>query len=193
LTVHGAIRESDPCAVIGVGIAFGGYTDDLKMNDVLVSDLVIPYEMRRAGARDEYRGPKPEAGPTLLSRFSNATGWTYARPDGRACNVKIGPLLSGESLLDNLDEKVELFASHPTAIGGEMEAAGIYAAASHEGAKKESIVVKAVCDWADGTKKARGDAYQPVAADAAMSLVTFVLSMPDVLGNLTNAARLRSL
>lgn len=189
LTVHQAILDSDPCAVIGVGIAFGGYTDQLKMNDVLVSEQVIPYEIRRAGDRDQYRGPIPEASPTLLSRFSNVTGWTYLRPDGRACSVKVGPLLSGETLLDNLDEKVRLFSEHSTAIGGEMEAAGIYAAASREGAKKEWIIVKAVCDWADGTKKARGDVYQPVAAEAAMSLVTFVLSIPDVLANLSTARR----
>lgn len=136
LTVHQAILDSDPCAVIGVGIAFGGYTDQLKMNDGLVSEQVIPYEIRRAGAADQYRGPIPEAGPTLLGRFSDVTGWTFLRPDGGACSVKVGPMLSGETLLDNLDEKVRLFSEHRTAIGGEMEAARIYAAASREGVKK---------------------------------------------------------
>jgi nucleoside phosphorylase/GNAT superfamily N-acetyltransferase len=184
LTVSQAIRDSDPLAVIAVGIAFGGYTDQLKMCDVLISDQVIPYEMKRSGAREQYRGPVPEAGPVLLSRFANVVGWDHRRPDGRACMVKVGPLLSGETLLDNLDEKVRLFSEHPSAIGGEMEAAGIYAAADRHEAQKEWIVVKSVCDWADGTKKARGDSYQPSAAEAAMSLVKHVLLLPDVLVDL---------
>jgi nucleoside phosphorylase len=98
---------------------------------------------------------------------------------------KVGPLLSGETLLDSLDDKVRLFKEHPTAIGGEMEAVGIYAAASRHEANKEWIIVKAVCDWGDGTKKASGDAYHPLAAAASLSLVKFVLSTPEALTELS--------
>jgi nucleoside phosphorylase len=168
-----------------VGIAFGGYTDQLHIGDILVSEQVIPYEIRRADpAGDEYRGPIPEAGPILLNRFTNALGWEFKRPDGYVCKVKAGPLLTGDTLLDNLDEKVRLFSEHPTAIGGEMEAAGLYAAASRHEASKEWIVVKAVCDWADGTKKTTRDSYHPLAAAVSLSLVKFVLSIPNVLTDL---------
>lgn len=185
LTVRQAIEDCKPVAVIAVGIAFGGYTDKLRMGDVLVSEQVIPYEVKRVGVgSQQYRGPIPEAGPILLSRFTNAVGWEFKRPDGYSCKVKPGPLLSGETLLDNLDEKVRLFLAHPTAIGGEMEAAGISAAASRHGTSREWIIIKAVCDWGDGTKKARGNAYHPLAAAASLSLVKYVLSAPDALKDL---------
>lgn len=119
-----------------------------------------------------------------MNRFSNVLGWEFKRPDGYACRVKPGPLLSGDTLLDNLDEKVRLFSQHPTAIGGEMEGAGLYAAASRHGANKEWIVVKAVCDWADGTKKATRDSYHALVAASSLSLVKHVLSLPDALTDL---------
>jgi len=182
LTVKQAIEDCTPWALIAVGIAFGGYTSELRIGDVLVSEQIIPYEIRRVGSGGaQYRGPIPEAGPVLLNRFSNPTGWEFKRPDGRICKVKSGPLLSGETLLDDIDEKVRLFSEQPTSIGGEMEAAGIYAAATRHDTKCEWIIVKAVCDWADGTKKAKGDAYQPLAAASSLSLVEFVLSLPDAL------------
>ena len=179
--------------MISAGIAFGGYTDELKIGDVLVSEQVIPYEIKRSGINQEqYRGPVPEAGPVLVNRFTNARGWEFKQPNGYSCKVKPGALLSGETLLDNLDEKVRLFTSHPTAIGGEMEETGIYAAASRHETTVEWIIVKAVCDWADGSKKAKGDSYQPLAAAASFSLIKFVLSLPNSLSDLSKPDRIRS-
>jgi len=66
------------------------------------------------------------------------------------------------------------------AIGGEMEGAGVAAAAART--KTEWILVKAVCDWADGQKH---DGYQEMAAAASASLVHAVLSEPDALHGLT--------
>jgi nucleoside phosphorylase/ribosomal protein S18 acetylase RimI-like enzyme len=180
MTVQQAISDCNPIAVIAVGVAFGGYTSHLKIGDVLLSEQVISYDIKRASPTgDVYRGPIPEAGPILLNRFSNALGWEFKRPDGYSCKVKPGPLLSGETLLDNLEEKVSLFSHHPTAIGGEMEATGIYAAAARHDTSREWIIVKSICDWADGTKSVHGDAYQPLAAAASLSLVRFVLSIPN--------------
>lgn len=53
----------------------------------------------------------------------------------------------------------------------------------HE-ANKEWIVVKAVCDWADGTKKTTRDNYHPLAAAASLSLVKFVISLPNAFSDL---------
>jgi nucleoside phosphorylase len=52
-----------------------------------------------------------------------------------------------------------------------MEGAGLWAAATV--AKVEWILVKAICDWGDGTKHKRD---QPLAAAAAVSLVHHVLA-----------------
>lgn len=180
LTLHEAIQSCGPRAVIAVGIAFGGYTDKVRIGDVLVSTRVVSYEPARKQAEgDRPRGSQFEAGPILLNRFHNVMGWRFERPDGSPCTNVEGQLLSGEKLVDDLDFKQELFARFPESIGGDMESAGIAAAAEKN--KVEWIVVKAVSDWGDGTK---GDRHRPLAAAAAASLVAHVVSPQAVLADL---------
>ena len=61
-----------------------------------------------------------------------------------------GPLLSGEKLIDSSEFKDRLLKQFPDAIGGEMEAAGIYSACQNT--NTPWIVLKSICDWADGNK-----------------------------------------
>jgi nucleoside phosphorylase len=173
LSVADAIDVCRPACVIAVGIAFGGDTSKLSIEDVLVSSQVIPYEAQRKGdEKTVYRGARPEAGSLLLNRFSESMGWSFRRPDGKDLERVVGPTLAGEKLVDSLEFKAELFSQFPDAIGGEMEGSGLYAGATRRDLH-EWIVVKAVCDWADGTKT---KAHQPLAAAAAASLVAHVLS-----------------
>src|SRR5205085_1621293 len=102
--------------------------------------------------------------------------WVFSRPDASPCQCHFGPVLSGEKLVDNASFKDELFRSHPAAIGGEMEGAGVYAASARK--KVEAIVVKAICDWGDGLKHGR---HQPLAAAVAASFVHAVLADPNAL------------
>ena len=178
LTVKRALERWRPRAVIAVGIAFGGKTSSLRIADVLVSTSLCLYEVLReqAGGGIE-RGAIPDAGRILLEQFGDLDGWSFRRPDDRACAAHEGPLLSGEKLVDSLDFKTELFTRFPEAIGGEMEGSGIYAACA-DAHHTEWIVVKGVCDWADGTK---GNHYQRLAADAATSAVKHVLSRKGAL------------
>lgn len=106
-------------------------------------------------------------------------GWEFRRPDGTVAGAKPGQILSGEKLVDSMEFKQQLLKKYPEAIGGEMEGAGLYAAA--ERAKVEWIIVKAICDWGDGNKK---KIYQNLAAAAAVSLVEHVLSDKDTLSDL---------
>lgn len=94
--------------------------------------------------------------------------------------------LSDTPLVDNKEFRDQLLAEFPDALGGEMEGAGVYASATRR--KVEVILVKAICDWADGHKN---DRAQPFAAKAAVSLAHHVLSKPDVLKEL--GARTRRL
>ena len=80
-----------------------------------------------------------------------------------------GLLLSGEKLVNDPDFLDELLDLEPEAIGGEMEAAGVYSAAQHE--LTHWIVVKAICDWGMG----KGDAHQEVAARNAADFVFHAL------------------
>ena len=85
--------------------------------------------------------------------------------------VKIDPIISGPNLIDSLEEKNKLTAYFPDAEGGEMEGAGImFAVQSVPGNNPEAIVIKAIVDWADGTKDKR---WQPFAAHASASYVLY--------------------
>lgn len=167
-----AIRNFSPVAVVMLGIAFGTNPKKTAIGDVLVSDHVVPYEPQRKGAQgDISRGVPAKSGQTLLSRFKSAIGWRFVKPDGVVSKYHIGPLLSGEKLVDNVSFRDELQEIAPEALGGEMEAWGLFSAAENEGV--EWIVVKGICDWADGSKE---KTHQPVAAAAAVDLAVEVFS-----------------
>ena len=138
-------------AVIMVGISFGKDATKQAIGSVLVSDRIIAYEPERVGTNtNENRGSEHIAGAVLLNRFRNVIGWCFGTPEGRECGFQTGPILSGEKLVDNPKFKQTLFERFKTAIGGEMEGAGVAAAAERKGC--EWIVVKAICDWGDGNR-----------------------------------------
>lgn len=180
LAVNEAIGECSPRAVIAVGMCWGMMARQLRIGDVLVSTQIVPFDVaRRQDEGDIYRGPKPESGGLLLSRFRNVIGWSFERPDGYHCQRKYGPVLSGESLFDGIKSKRQLHGEFPDAIGGEMEGTGIYGATAKN--RGEWIIVKAVCDWGDGTKHKR---HQDLASAVSASLVARVLSSRHALADL---------
>ncbi len=162
-TLNVALPRLKPRAVIAVGIAFGSSRDKQSFKDVLISTRIIPYEPQRVGAeRVDYRGPQPESGLVLRDRLNQ-----LRETDSIAgVRVHLGPLLAGEKLLDNRAKTSQLFEQFRDAIGGEMEGAGIYAAADREGI--EWIIIKGIVDFADGTKS---DDYQASAAANACRVV----------------------
>ncbi|MCI0643842.1 MAG: hypothetical protein L0346_03015 [Chloroflexi bacterium] len=176
LAAEQALRVWQPLAVIMAGIAFGRDSDKQKMADVLVATQIISYEPQRVGERTIFRGSITPSNVTLLNRFRNAHDWHFQRPDGQPCRIHFGPLLSGEKLVDDPTFKAALLEQFPTAIGGEMEGAGLTSASGRVGTP--SIVVKAISDWADGKKHGK---HQPLAAAATASLVHHVLSQKAAL------------
>ena len=140
-------------------------------------ERILSYEPQRLGKEENHnRGEEHKSSAVLLNRFRNVLGWNFTNPSGEQCAHQIGPVLSGEKLVDNPEEKADLFARYPTAIGGEMEGAGFAAAAERR--KCEWIVVKAICDWGDGTKQKH---HQAFAAAAAVDLLTHVLNQVGAL------------
>src|SRR6185436_5343764 len=80
LVTHEAIGRVRPRAVLAVGMAFGGYTEKLRIGDILVSTHLIPYEpSRKQPGGDVHRGGEHDAGAVLLNRFLEARGWTFSR------------------------------------------------------------------------------------------------------------------
>ena len=172
-----AIRTWQPRAIIMPGIAFGKSLGKQKMADVLVASQIVPYEKQRVGLEKTiFRDPIPPSNATLQNRFENTMDWHFERPDGQSCTLHHGQILSGDKLVDDLKFKTFLFNHFPEAIGGEMEGAGLAAAAGRSGVPW--ILVKAICDWGDGQKHGK---HQPLAAAAAVSLVHHVLSQKNVL------------
>lgn len=180
LTVMDAVSKLKPKTVLVVGIAFGASRGKQRFGDVLVADAIAPYELAKVtSSATTPRAPQLRAGATLTERFATRSDdWRYARLTGDA-KVHVGLVLSGEKVVDAVEFREALKRDHPTALGGEMEGAGAYSAASRKGV--EVLLLKAVCDFADGHKN---DRAQPFAARAAVSLAEHVLNKPDVLKHL---------
>lgn len=173
LVVDEGIRQLSPSAVIMVGIAFGVDEEKQKIGDILVSQQLLGYEMQRVGTDEGgmgkimLRGDRPRASSRLVDRFrSGMLDWSGAK-------VECGLLLSGEKLIDNRLFRDQLLKFAPDALGGEMEGTGLYSAAQLR--KVDWIIVKAVCDWADGDKGRNKETSQRVAAENATHFVIHVL------------------
>lgn len=170
-----AINQWKPGAVVMVGIAFGVKPNEQRVGDVLISESTIPYEIAKLTKGDtQYRAAVPPAGNTLLSRFKQNRTWQYPLPSGQIARKLPGAVLSGEKLIDDLEERNALVADHPHAIGGEMEGAGV-ASAAHDD-HLEWILVKAICDFADGNKSVEKERNQEIAAASSVSLCLDVFS-----------------
>jgi nucleoside phosphorylase len=166
--ISDAIDDVDPRAVVMVGIAFGMDEGKQKLGDVLVSRQLWSYELQRVGSAADRsvqvtpRGDRITTSSAMLGRLrAAAAGWE--------CPVKFGLIMSGEKLIDNVAFRNELLRLEPEAIGGEMEGAGLATAAGER--KRDWVVVKAVCDWADGNKRKNKKSRQARAADAAARFV----------------------
>lgn len=174
LTVHQAIQDLRPQAVIMCGVAFGLRPDKQKLGDILVAKQIQYYEPQKL---DLQRGPIPRgdratSAERLLDRFRSGDN------DWKGAQTHFGLVLSGEKLVNVSDFRDWLLKIEPEAVGGEMEGAGLYAAARN--AKVDWILVKAICDWADGNKV---DDAQPKAARNAAQFVLHVLQLGGLGGS----------
>jgi nucleoside phosphorylase len=173
-TTIDAVTFCKPTVVVMVGIAFGAGGKQ-KIGDILVSESVVPYEIQRLGEKTPLnRGTPAPACTTLLNRFKNATDWHYTIGT-RKPNIIPGLLLSGEKLIDNPEYKAKLLEAYPLAKGGEMEGYGVSTACNNKSIP-HWVIVKGICDFADG-KKARGkERKQKTAAEASINLCHHIFS-----------------
>jgi nucleoside phosphorylase len=174
LTVADGIRLLSPDAVIMVGIAFGVDQDKQPIGKVLISQQILDYDLQKVGTASDgttqirIRGDRPQASPRLLDRFRDGEyGWDGAEPE-------FGLMLSGPKLIDNINFRNQLLGIEPETIGGEMEGVGLYGAAVAN--KVDWIMVKAVCDYADGHKRENKVERQKLAAQNAAGFVFHVIA-----------------
>ncbi len=170
-TVNDAIDQFNPDSIILVGIAFGIDKVKQKIGEILISEKLFCYEMSKVVAEPNgaiiSRNDCPRATPRLVK------GFALAKISWNVSNVTSGVILSGDKLIDNLNYRDSILAHAPEAIGGEMEGNGLYSAAHSN--KKDWIVVKAICDWADGSKKYNKNQRQKVAAENSIKYVFHVI------------------
>src|SRR5260370_12594200 len=172
-TVWEGIKVLSPSAVVMVGIAFGVDPEKEHIGEILVSRQILDYELQLLGSSSEAkleilpRGSRPEASTKLLDRFRDGyLSW-------RGPKVHFGLILSGAKLVDNQDFRDQLRVLEPEAIVAEMKGAGLYAAAQRN--KVDWILVKGICDWADGKNHTNKSQRQKKAADNAARFVINVI------------------
>lgn len=180
LVVHEGIKALSPSAVIMIGIAFGLIPEKQRLGDILVARQLVGYELQKIeqGPDGEEiirpRGDRVQASPRLLSRL-RACIFDWQGP-----KVHFGLILSGDKLANHKNFRNKLLSIEPEAVGGEMEGTGVYAAAYRN--KVDWILVKAICDWADGHKD---DAYQQQAAENAVRFILYVLQQRGLAENIS--------
>lgn len=181
-TVEEGIRALSPAAVIMVGIAFGMDTEKQHIGDILVSRQLVAYDPQRIGSGPDgklitsLRGDRVSVPIRLLDRFKAGLK-TWQEPP----YVRFGLILSGTKLIDNQNFRDLLRQLEGEAIGGEMEGVGLYEAAQRYNV--DWLLVKAICDWADGRKGEDKDNRQKEAACNAARF-TFHVIQQGVFRNL---------
>lgn len=169
MTISTALNKLNAKIVVMVGIAFGVNEQKQKIGDVLISESIIPYNSKRVGRKETIlRGIEEPASKILLNRFKNAkTTWEHITEEDYTVKLIPTRLLSGEELIDNIEHRKQLIKLYPESKGGEMEGVGLSAACSN---KVNWIIVKGICDFADGEKNQNKTSHQEIAINAALSL-----------------------
>ena len=175
ITTLRAIELCKPKAVIMVGIAFGIDSEKQNIGDVIISSHIIPYEIARIGKDRIFRSELPPASSLLLNRARQIRDWKFPVSREVYAKLYVGPLLSGEKLIDNIDFRNDLVNAFPNAIGGEMEGVGVYSAANEK--KIDWLIIKSICDFADGEKSKNKREYQSIAIKSAVSFTQRVLNI----------------
>jgi nucleoside phosphorylase len=170
LTVDWSIDQWQPKVVLMIGVAMGANEEKQRIGDVLISETIISYENQRLSQdKIEWRSTIASPGNVLLNRFKTVTEWQCPLPDDKIAASICGPILSGEKLIDNLELRNEILKNFPSAVGAEMEGAGVYAACKSRNIP-EWILVKGICDYGDGNKNKNKKERQNLAAQCATSL-----------------------
>jgi nucleoside phosphorylase len=178
-----AMREVCPRYLIVVGIAFGVDPDKQPIGQILYSEKLQDYNLFKIGTDKDTkepiiipRGDKVSPNPMFLNRVQSAAD-TWRR---RESDIPVSPalLLSGDTLVDNVDYRALLLKMFPDALGGEMEATGVYTASRED--ETPWVIIKAVCDYADGNKRDNKEERQKQAAKNAARFVFHFIERSDL-------------
>jgi nucleoside phosphorylase len=174
LTAKALLDGLTPDAVILTGVCYGLKSRRYDGGDQELTDLIVSTQLRSQdhrkvtvgpdGERFEItRGARPEPAARLLSHArAAARGWPGAP-------VHFGPVVSLNTLLDNDEERTRVKRLDEEAVAGEMELAGLYAAAART--KTDWILVKGISDWGVGKSDGQQEAAAANAAGFVIALI----------------------
>lgn len=133
-----AMREIHPKFVFSVGIAFGLDEKSQHAGDVFVAETIFQYERAKIENGDiQRRGDIiPCASTSFASMFSHID---------ESFLVIVGPVFSGDKLVNDSTFREQLRKLDPKAVGGEMEGAGIIQAC--EAQRPRFALIKGLADF----------------------------------------------
>jgi nucleoside phosphorylase len=158
-TVEKLLEFFTPRIVVTVVCAFGFDNDKQKILDILVSNIILPYEKVRVGKVEENRNPQQFIESSILGLIQNGlSSWKFVKSKNSIssvnCEVHQGAMLCGEKLVDNDEFKKHISKlissgekiSGQKIIGGEMEGSGMFSACEDH-RSLPCIVIKGVSDY----------------------------------------------
>jgi nucleoside phosphorylase len=188
-----AIDVWNPRFLLLVGIA-AGISGKVALGDLLIPDKIVGYEAGKltpAGLDPDPDPYRPDyrllAAAKAVESAEWAAGIVVARPDASARTPVpwVGTVHTGEKVVADDHTADDLRTGWRRTIGFEMESLGVALAAYRNG--PGFLMIKGVCDHAD---PAKGDDWQPYAADAAARFGVAVLRRaPAVAGARRQAVR----
>lgn len=174
------ILKFQPQFVIMVGIAAGTRQENRNFGDILVADIAFDYgsgkiKKGKDGAKIFDPDPHPiSIHSSLLSVLQSKKAnrdylddirnkWQGNKPNS-VLNIHIGPVGSGASVIDNIDNVQEIQSHWRKLVGIEMETYAVYFSAKESTDKPLYFIsFKSVCDFAEEKE----DSWQNYAAYTA--------------------------
>lgn len=157
-----AINRWNPRYVLLVGIAGGVEQNEVSIGDILVSDLVVDYELQKVKEDYEsYRFQPHNCDPRLVGAAQNLLGdeWSalvkVSRPQEGKPKRHIGPVATGDKVIARKALVAQLLEpkSWPKLIGVEMEAGGAASGCFQSVTQPGFFMVRGVSDLADEDKE----------------------------------------
>ena len=165
--------------VLGIGVCMG---IKHKLGDVLVGEMIQLEETPKVRrGKLQLVGPCNEAKQKMRHVFCSTTGWNNFKctdvPEGSDAKARIskafsGCILSSPILLDDFSIKHGLERVTQPLIGVEMEGWVLFKYIEKKFPKVESLIIKGICDYGNGTKSKD---WQLTAAKAAVDYARFKL------------------
>jgi nucleoside phosphorylase len=173
VTTFQVISHWNPRVLMMIGIAFGVDKEKQTIGDILVAESINGYDhVKVVQGKRIPRGTTLIATDNLTRRIKEiAKGWNCLSGK-KKLKVHTGEILSGDALINDRKFRDELINSFPKSTGGEMEGVGFYSAAQEKNIPH--LLLKSICDYADGNKDVLKDRYQAKAMNCLLGFCTII-------------------